>query len=348
MCEYCSVLVDCEKNSLPILPNYSNEELSNFIKKTQEHEHDNEIVVYFFGGEPSLEYNRIDNLVANLKQALSDFKLCFVLHTNGLLLNEASNELLYNLTLIMFSINYEKIPKCNLSNSYFSNVVNNAMLTKGRCGVPMIARLTITESTSIYSEIMLLSHYFDMVYWQIENKPAFCNFELFYSTYTYEIDILYKYWRDMLSTGRMLKYVPFMAALKFMLFHDRSDNEFACGYGKSMIYIQTNGMCYACSDNVEGGEHHIGSIAGGVTFPHPKLSRLKCKQCTFKKICMGRCGRMHLEFGKTHISEYCKLNQFMFSLFLNDKNFFKQIINSNPHIINELQDWKLEYTEFTP
>ena len=348
MCEYCSVLVDCEKNSLPMTPNYNNGELTDFIRNVQTQEYDKEIIVYFFGGEPSLEYNRIENLITDMKQALSDFKLYFVLHTNGLLLNDASNELIDNLTLIMFSINYEKIPKYNLNNSYFSKIVNNAMLTKSRCSVPMIARLTITESTSIYSEIMLLSHYFDMVYWQIENKPAFVNFELFYSTYTYEIEIIYKYWRDMISTGRMLKFVPFMAVLKFMFFHDRNDDEFSCGYGNGMIYVQTNGMCYACSDNVEGGQHYIGSINDGVLLPHPKLSQLRCNLCSFKKICMGRCGRMHLEFDKAHISEYCKLNQFMFSLFMNDIKLLEQIINSNSHIIEELQDWKLEYTEFTP
>ena len=53
-CEYCSVLLDCEKNNLPIKPAYSNGELIEFIKQTQMLTGDNEISIYFFGGEPSL------------------------------------------------------------------------------------------------------------------------------------------------------------------------------------------------------------------------------------------------------------------------------------------------------
>ena len=42
-----------------------------------------------------------------------------------------------------------------------------------------------------------------------------------------------------------------------------------------MIYIQTNGMCYACSDNVEGNVHYMGDIHKGVTLPHHKLTEFK-------------------------------------------------------------------------
>ena len=48
MCEYCSVLLDCEKNKLPIKPTYTFENLIEFIKRTQERTNDNEISIYFF------------------------------------------------------------------------------------------------------------------------------------------------------------------------------------------------------------------------------------------------------------------------------------------------------------
>lgn len=34
-CEYCSVLLDCKENNLPIKPTYSNDDLIAFIKQTQ-------------------------------------------------------------------------------------------------------------------------------------------------------------------------------------------------------------------------------------------------------------------------------------------------------------------------
>lgn len=115
-----------------------------------------------------------------------------------------------------------------------------------------------------------------------------------------------------------------------------------------MLYIQTNGMCYACSDNVEGKIHYMGDIHKGVTLPQHKLSEFKCKECPYRPICMGRCGRMHVEFSIEHINDYCQMNQAMFNLFLDNKELLEQIINRNPNFKNELENWILEYTEFTP
>ena len=63
---------------------------------------------------------------------------------------------------------------------------------------------------------------------------------------------------------------------------------------------------------------------------------------------MGRCGRMHIEFSKEHISEYCRMNQFMFDLFLKHKEELEQVLRDYPQYLDELNGWMLEYTEFTP
>lgn len=348
MCKYCSVLLDCKKNNLPIKPNYRNEELISFIKSTQTLNNDNEISIYFFGGEPSLEYDDIKNLISIAKKELSDYVLKFVLHTNGLLLNVLPNEILTELNLIMFSINYEKIPHHMLYPSYFSTIIDNAISIKMRKAIPIIARLTVTEETSIFTELLQVSNFFDYVYWQIENCDTFSNPIAFKNTYIYEIRKTFEYWLNYLKQGIMIKYIPFMAVLKFMFFHDRDDNEFSCGYSRGMVYVQTNGKCYACSDNVEGNIHHMGDIYKGIVLLHHKLNEFRCKECLYRSICMGRCGRMHMEFSKEHINDYCQMNQAMFDLFLDNKNNLKQIMEQNPSFKKELDNWILEYTEFTP
>lgn len=347
-CQYCSVMIDCKENNLPVKPTYTHMDLVQFIKQTQNYNRDSNVSIYFFGGEPSLEFEQIKNMILTLKCELQIYNLNFVLHTNGLLLNEIPDDILKALSLIMLSVNYEKIPKFNLANSYFSTIVNNTIQTKIKRNIPMIARLTITEKTSLYTEILQISNYFDLVYWQIENCTEFKNFEEFYSTYTFEVKLTFSYWLKYLSKGIMLKLVPFMAVLKFLFFHDRNGNEFACGYGKSMVYIQTDGDCYTCSDSVESGTHSIGSIKDGITLPYPTLNNFICCNCKFKSICMGRCGRMHVEFSKEHIKQYCALNQYMFNLFLSREDELKEIINSNSTLKEELESWLLDYTEFTP
>lgn len=347
-CKYCSVLLDCEKNSLPIKPTYNYEELMEFIRNMQVSTMDNEISIYFFGGEPSLEYDNIETFISIAKKELVNFNLKFVLHTNGLRLNVLPNKILDELTLIMFSINYEKIPHHILYPSYFSTIIDNALSIKKRRDVPIIARLTITEDTSIFTELLQVSNFFDYIYWQIENCVKFNNSEVFIDTYIYEIRKTFEYWVKYLEQGIMLKYIPFMAVLKFMFFHDRSDNEFSCGYSRGMIYIQTNGKCYACSDNVEGNIHCMGDIFKGVNFPYHKLNEFKCNDCSYRSLCMGRCGRMHMEFSNEHINDYCSMNQAMFNLFLDNRLLLEDIIKKYSFFKSELEHWILEYTEFTP
>ena len=57
---------------------------------------------------------------------------------------------------------------------------------------------------------------------------------------------------------------------------------------------------------------------------------------------------MHIEFSVEHINEYCQMNQAMFDLFLNKKDYLKQIVTENSKFKSELNHWILEYTEFTP
>lgn len=347
-CRYCSVLLDYEKNNLPVKPIYNYEELMNFIRNVQKQHGDNEISIYFFGGEPSLEYTDIEMLISIAKKKLFDFSLKFVLHTNGLRLDVLPDNILDELSLIMFSINYEKIPNYILYPSYFSNIIDNALLIKTRKHIPIIARLTVTEKTSIFTELLQVSNFFDYVYWQIENCNAFNNATSFKDTYIYEIDKTFEYWIKYLDQGIMIKFIPFIAVLKFMFFHDRSDNEFSCGYSRGMVYVQTNGKCYACSDNVEGNIHYLGDIYNGITLPYYKLDEFKCKDCSYRPLCMGRCGRMHLEFSKDHINDYCQMNQAMFNLFWENRIYLEKILKRNPSFKNELENWILEFTEFTP
>jgi uncharacterized protein len=348
-CQYCSVLIDCRKNNLPIRPIYVLEDYLSFIEKTQNANNDNEINIYFFGGEPSLEYDlALQFAELATKKFEEKYEICFILHTNGLLLGEMPPQLRDKLSLIMLSINYEKMPKCNLAGSYFQTIINNTVSIKLHKNIPIIARLTITEDTSLYMEIMQINHFFDLIYWQIENCGTFKNFDTFYKTYTYEINLLYGIWLKYFESGTLLKFVPFMAVIKFMFFHDRSDNTFSCGYGRGMIYIQTNGDCYACSDNIEDGKHYIGTLKTGIKLENSTLDKFRCKGCQYRSLCMGRCGRMHVEFDDKHISEYCKLNQFMFDLFISDKERLGKALDVYEYYKRELSASLLEYTEFTP
>ena len=112
-CEYCSVLLDCEESNMPLEPTYSWQKLRQFIINTQEGTFDQEAVIYFFGGEPSLRYQNIIELINTLGNKLDNIDIKYVLHTNGLLLNKIPTNISDNLHLVMHSLNYEKFPFYN-------------------------------------------------------------------------------------------------------------------------------------------------------------------------------------------------------------------------------------------
>lgn len=347
-CEYCSVLLDCEESNMPLEPTYSWQKLRQFIINTQEGTFDQEAVIYFFGGEPSLRYQNIIELINTLGNKLDNIDIKYVLHTNGLLLNKIPTNISDNLHLVMHSLNYEKFPFYNLKNSYFSKVMDGLFHFRSVSNAEVIARLTITEKTSLYAEVVQVAHFYDFVYWQIENCAEFRDFREFYATYTYEIKLLFDYWVGYLRQGIVINLVPFLAVIKFMFEHDRDDSLFSCGYGRGMVYVQTNGMCFACSDNVGSQIHKIGSLDQGIKMPKPTLMDIKCSNCSYRSLCMGRCGRMHKEFTNSHIEEYCTLNQFMFDLFIKNKSELEEIYNQSNILKTRLKSDALEYTEFTP
>ena len=348
-CDYCSVLLDCKKYDIPIVPQYSNELLADFIRRTAEQCHDPNVMLFLFGGEPTLEYQLTADCVAYLKNNLPGLNFYPILHTNGLLLNQIPAGLLADLALVMLSVNYERIPHHQLSPGYFSTIIDNALgLKNKRPDLPLVGRFTITEKTSLFTETVMCDRFFDLIHWQLENAPALRDFDSFYAAYTYDTALLFETWVRRMEEGVLLKYIPFMVALKYLLHHDRDDNLFCCGYDRHMIFVQTDGRCYACCDGVAEGIHRIGDLERGIAFKGFKLTDFRCGDCDYRPLCMGRCGRMHREFSPERIDEYCRLNKFMYDLFLKEKDRLRLILEARPDFLEQLSGWIPDVMEQTP
>lgn len=346
-CSYCSVLLKKESCNIPKEPVYSIDELNHFIDKTQKKYNDKIADIVFFGGEPTLNYNFIEKLISSQdKLANLSYEFHYMLHTNGILLKDLSYSILKHLDSIMLSINYDKIPRFQLNNSYFKIIIDSVCSIKQRKPIPIVARLTITEETSLFAEIALLNPFFDAIYWQIENKYKFNDFISFYSSYKYEIELSFQTWLSYLKRGILLRLIPFIAAFYFIS-NEHQVNDFCCGYNSSMIYIQTNGQCYTCAEDMTTQKNYIGQIIDEIRFDEFKLTSTICTSCEFLSICMGRCGRMHREFDENHVKEYCKLNQVLFNLINNHKNEIRQQCKEH-HITISLDDPIYHYTEYTP
>lgn len=345
-CEYCSVLFDTQKYGVPIHPQYSYMELEHFITMTQKKLNDNTADIYFFGGEPTTDYKQIAKLI-NAFNNPHFYKINYIMHTNGLLIPNMPKNILNCINLTLLSFNYELIYYDNHITPYFGKMIKAIEYIKSSKDIPIIGRITVSPKTSLFTECCLISNFVDYVYWQIDNCAFIKDFVSYQEQYQYEISLLFKYWFECLKKGIFLRFVPFMSAIKNMIVEPEKPNKFYCGYGNSMIYIQTNGKCYACCDNVATNSHYIGDIFTGIKFHDNSLENTICKNCQYIKLCGGRCGRMHKDFTTERISQYCSLNQYMFELIKTNIKEISEIILKNSNFYEKLMDPMIAYTEYT-
>ena len=345
-CAYCSVLFDTIKYGVPLHPQYSFDELERFVTRTQKDLNDGVADIYFFGGEPTVNYQRIKELIIAFNKP-HNYKINYIMHTNGLLIPEAPESVLRQINLTLLSFNYELIYKDGHLTPYFGKMVHAIERIKSVNNTPIIGRVTVSPKTSLFTECCLISNFVDYVYWQIDNCESMDNFDSYQSQYKYDIELLFKYWFECLKKGVFLRFVPFMSAIRNLIVESEKPTRFYCGYGTSMIYIQTNGKCYACCDNVASNSHYIGDIYTGVKFSDNDLNNTICKDCEYIKLCGGRCGRMHKDFSADRIKQYCDLNQYMFDMIKAKKDEICTLINQDPDIFKKIMDPMICYTEYT-
>ena len=349
-CGYCSIIEDTKKNKIPMYPTYNLQKLKNFIQKTQKFYKSNTLDIIFFGGEPSLNIEFVKKVIKEIGNTIEYSTVNYIFHTNGLNLKKIDRNLLSKFQIIMISINYEKIPTYNLQNSYFGEIVSNIKYTKDNTNAILVGRLTVTEKVSLYMNILQISNFFDYVYWQIQNCVKFENFNTFYNTYSFELDLIWDYWFRYFSIGSQINFIPFIALSRLEFNNTFFNNKFLCGYNEFMIYILTNGNCYSCAEEIFNTSHFlIGDIINGITFKPQKVSTITlCKECPYLKLCHGRCGRMHERFKLSHIKEYCELNSLLFKKILSNKTQIIEIYQKYPHLVINLENNTLLATEYVP
>jgi radical SAM protein with 4Fe4S-binding SPASM domain len=349
-CDYCSVLEESIKCALPRTPQYKITDLIKFILTTQSKFNSAALDIIFFGGEPTLNYDFIKEVIIEFENAKTNLTVNYILHTNGLFLTKLPKEIANKLKLIIVSINYEKISKSNLLDGYFGSIVNNVNSIRQSYSIPLLARLTITENVSLFFNVLQISNFFDYVYWQLQNCFSFKDFNLFYSNYSFELELLWDYWIRFYSQGVQLNFLPFASITHLLLKKRNNISQYLCGYNEFMLYIQTNGDCYSCSEEIIIGKHFlIGNITDGIKFKEQNLTQnSNCLNCNYISLCSGRCGRMQERFSKDHIKEYCKLNQILFNKIISNRTYLEEIIKKYPYLDKRVDDPFFRITEYVP
>ncbi|MNW41976.1 hypothetical protein D3C74_191370 [compost metagenome] len=287
----CSYCYEDEKTCNSSITYEKLDEVFNFIFQNQLAKNQN-FIVQIHGGEPMMEFNKIQFFVDKLKNSFED-KVCFRMTTNATMLHSTQidyicsniNELLISIDGTEEAHNLNRFYK--LGKGSFKAVQKSTREVLAR-KKDAIARMTICKNTiHLFSEniLFLASLKFKRICYQLSMNDEWGeeDIELFYKQIE-KVENMIKY-----NSLNDIKIQNFENPLK--------KTKLNCDGGTNSYAIMPDGIIYPCSMVAGNQRYLIGSAPEGID--KKKLAELECKSnevttscldCTHTSICNGnRC-----------------------------------------------------------
>lgn len=348
-CKYCfakNLVHNREKNSISI----TQEKIISICKYIETdikiNHHENNSIV-FFGGEPSLVPDIIDEII---KQT-AHLSLNYSIYSNGLLLDKLPDSILKKMQTILVAIdgdkkNHEMFKPIGS----YDKILNNVRSIKSKTNAQIIGRITLEENSNLYYSVKNLLSSFDYVHWQIVNKEKFNNAEKFIIEYKQNLRCLFNDWLEALSSGIVLKIIPFNRIVLSLLLNETLIS-FRCGCGSSIQAIDVDGNIYLCDEYIENPNNSLGTIYDNdynlIQYKNHFNILADCSKCNISSICLGRCRKMLETQPQENIRTYCELTRILVNMITMSIKNIEQII-SKQHIDLSMFHTEIYDTEVIP
>ncbi|MBD5112167.1 MAG: 4Fe-4S cluster-binding domain-containing protein [Ruminococcaceae bacterium] len=336
-CEYCfakNLVHNREKNTLSITQDKIIS-ICKYIERDIKINHCENNSIVFFGGEPSL----VPNIIEEIIKRTEHLRLNYSIYSNGLLLDRLPDFILKKLQTILVAVdgdkeNHEKFKPVGS----YETILNNVRAIKGKTKAQVIGRITLEENSNLYYSVKNLLNSFDFVHWQIVNKENFNNPEKFIAEYKQNLQRLFRDWIDALSSGVVLNIIPFNRIVLSLLSNEALAS-FRCGCGSTIQAIDVDGNIYLCDEYIENANNSLGTIYDD---NHNLISHKNhfnlfgdCSQCRIASICLGRCRKMLETQPQNNIRVYCKLTRILVDMVVESIEKIEQIVsNQNMDLSN--------------
>lgn len=272
--------------------------------------------VDFFGGEPTLNFQTIKDLVAygREQEKIFDKNFRFTLTTNGVLLNdeimEFANREMANVVLSIDGrreVNDRMRPFANGSGSYDLIVPKFQKFAQSRNQANYYVRGTFTHHNPDFSRDVL--HLADLGFKQISVEPVVAQPEDDYAIREEDLPKLFEEY-DKLAKEMVKRHKH---GDDFQFFHFMIDLEggpcvikrlSGCGSGTEYLAVTPWGDLYPCHQFVGNETFCMGNVAKGVTNTRLReefkscnvYSKEKCRNCFAKFYCSGGCAANSYNF----------------------------------------------------
>ncbi len=276
------------ESDIPAEVSYQLSDLATFLSQ------DPEVVVTFFGGEPTLR----SDLICKIMQVHPDVR--FMLQTNGLLLHRLPEDIVNRLETILISIDGDPVTTdAGRGIGTYRRVMENVhhILAGGYQG-EIIARITVHEQTDIFDSVMYLAknpdYPFASIHWQIDanfwNDYQVRRFKTWSEeSYIPGLRSLIDTWvMRMEQTGIVDRWYPFIDPVEDMLLGRPS--RLRCGSGYANYTVLTNGRIIPCPIMVGMVDYYVGDISTADLTNLPVIPVPgSCVKCDIFDFCGGRC-----------------------------------------------------------
>lgn len=273
----------------------------NFINKT--YEFDNELYVQFHGGEPLLEFEKIEYITNKLNYSINK-KIKYSMTTNGTLLTDEMAQFFtrneFDITIsIDGNINsHDKNRKYINGDGSFNDVLKNIYILH-KYYRNFRLRMTVTRNNieNFYSNVLYLSNLGEVaINYVIDVYDEWKEEEL--ESYYYQLEQLVNKFKG----NKKYDYL-------FINAQEKQKNSI-CSGGTSTFHISADGSIYPCTYAVENNKYKIGNVVDGINQPHVKY--IRSLNDTPNEMCVG-CSR----------HDYCDATRC---------KIINEIMTGNPHI----------------
>ncbi|MCC7459569.1 MAG: radical SAM protein, partial [Nitrospira sp.] len=284
-CSYCSLGVGDVLGSQTEL-RYDVDELARFAAT---HLAGKEVVVTFYGGEPTLNRPMIEQVMARFAHWR------FQLQTNGTLLDDVSETVLARLSNVLVSIDGgEAITDGYRGRGIYRQVLKNLEHVRPRIGGAVTARVTWSNPATTFDELdALVAHGspFDYLYWQFVADEQYAGD----SVARREQVLAQLIDRFFARTDRLYPLIPLMGIVRNKLLPGRAQELYAgrtqCRVSSHLLNVMPDGQIYPCPDMMYVPQMLMGSVKGNWLKPSPlqHTAAMPCGGCEAYAWCRGNC-----------------------------------------------------------
>ncbi|WP_338603942.1 radical SAM/SPASM domain-containing protein [Sulfolobus tengchongensis] len=274
-CDYCGGSFPA--NIVPYETKYDINKIKRIIER------DNDATIIFYGGEPLLNYKFIISVLDNVKAKR------YGIQTNGIAIKLLPEKYWRKINLVLLSIDgREEITDKHRGKGIYKAVIRSARYLKD-LGVETIARMTVTQDTDIFVDVMHLLNLglFDKVHWQLDVIwSEEWDFKRWASSYLLGVRKLTEYFLSKLKEGKVVKIIPILGVISAHFYNGYRGSP--CGAGYSSVTITPDGRILSCPIAVREKWAELGDLDKGYKLLEDPLPD-DCKKCEFKNYCGGRC-----------------------------------------------------------